>query len=102
MSRDIWDPRQYRAYASHRARPFFELLARVDADDPAHVADLGCGPGERTADLRSRWPGAGIEGIDSSEQMILEARRTFAERPMAPGGSGTAPALVRFAVGDLA
>ena len=102
MSRDIWSPRQYRAYASHRARPFFELLARVDARDPAYVVDLGCGPGERTADLASRWPGAVIDGIDSSEQMILEARRMFAERPAEPGDTGTAPAPVRFAVGDLA
>jgi trans-aconitate 2-methyltransferase len=104
MSRDMWSPRQYLAYASHRARPFFELLARVDADAPAHVVDLGCGPGERTADLAARWPGAVIDGIDSSEQMILQARRMLAERPMAPGDTGTAPApaRVRFAVADLA
>jgi trans-aconitate 2-methyltransferase len=89
MSRDMWNPRQYRAYASHRARPFFELLARVDAEAPSYVADLGCGPGERTADLATRWPGAVIEGIDSSERMIAEARRS-------------ATGSVRFAVGDLA
>jgi trans-aconitate 2-methyltransferase len=75
MSRDIWNPRQYRAYSSHRARPFFELLARVDVETPAYVVDLGCGPGERTADLAARWPGAVVEGIDSSEQMIGEALR---------------------------
>src|SRR3954447_4859737 len=74
MSRDIWSPRQYRAYASHRARPFYELLARVDVEAPAYVVDLGCGPGERTVDLTVRWPGAVIEGIDSSVQMITEAR----------------------------
>lgn len=88
MSRDIWNPRQYRAYASHRARPFFELLARVGADAPSYVADLGCGPGERTADLAARWPGAVIEGVDSSAQMIAEARRT-------------ATGSVWFTVGDL-
>jgi trans-aconitate 2-methyltransferase len=81
MSRDIWNPQQYRAYASHRARPFFELLGRVDVTAPAYVVDLGCGPGERTADLAARWPGAVIEGIDSSAQMITEAWRTVGERP---------------------
>ena len=80
MSRDIWNPRQYRAYASYRARPFFELLSRVDVTAPAYVVDLGCGPGERTADLAARWPAALIEGIDSSPQMIAEARRTVRER----------------------
>jgi trans-aconitate 2-methyltransferase len=91
MSRDIWSPQQYRAYASHRARPFFELLSRVDVTAPAYVVDLGCGPGERTADLAARWPAAVIEGIDSSPQMITEARRT--------GDSGD---RLRFSVGDLA
>lgn len=90
MSRDIWNPRQYRAYSSHRARPFFELLARIDVDDPEYVVDLGCGPGERTADLATRWPGAVIEGIDSSEQMITEARRLLRSRaPLVAAGADT-------------
>lgn len=88
MSRDIWNPTQYRSYAAERARPVFELLARIDVADPALVVDLGCGPGERTADLAARWPDAVVEGVDSSEQMIAEARRT-------------GPGSVRFSVGDL-
>jgi len=40
----MWDPGQYLRYAGQRARPFFDLLARVGADDPGYVADLGCGP----------------------------------------------------------
>jgi trans-aconitate 2-methyltransferase len=92
MSRDIWNPQQYRAYASHRARPFFELLSRVDVTAPAYVVDLGCGPGERTADLAARWPAAVIEGIDSSQQMIAEARRTVRARP-APRQAAAGPKL---------
>jgi trans-aconitate 2-methyltransferase len=98
MSRDMWNPRQYRAYAAERARPFFELLDRIDVDTPAHVVDLGCGPGERTADLAARWPGAVIEGIDSSAQMIAEATREARRRDRT---GGDAPGL-RFSVGDLA
>ena len=33
-------------YADERGRPFVELLARVGADAPATVVDLGCGPGQ--------------------------------------------------------
>ncbi|GLY84946.1 trans-aconitate 2-methyltransferase [Actinoallomurus iriomotensis] len=95
MSRDIWNPHQYRAYSSHRARPFYELLARVDVEEPAYVVDLGCGPGERTADLAARWPNAVIEGIDSSEQMIAEARRLPLDH--SPSGSGS----LAFSVGDI-
>jgi trans-aconitate 2-methyltransferase len=101
MSRDIWNPQQYRAYASHRARPFFELLSRIDVTDPAYVVDLGCGPGERTVDLAARWPAAVIEGIDSSPQMITEARRTMRERH-GVGGVGDLGGGLRFSVGDLA
>jgi len=68
-----WDPRQYAAYADERARPFFELVARVDVDDPAEVVDLGCGPGGLTATLLQRWPGARVVGVDSSADMIEEA-----------------------------
>lgn len=89
MSRDIWDPRQYRAYDEERARPFFELLGRVDAPAPEYVVDLGCGPGDRTADLARRWPQATVEGIDASPQMIAEARRLAGPR-------------LSFSVGDIA
>ena len=41
----MWDPAQYLRFAGERSRPFFELLARVGAEDPQRVADLGCGPG---------------------------------------------------------
>jgi trans-aconitate methyltransferase len=41
----MWDPGQYLRYAGERARPFFDLLSRVQATDPGFVADLGCGPG---------------------------------------------------------
>ncbi|GAA0399663.1 trans-aconitate 2-methyltransferase [Microbispora corallina] len=73
MTRDIWDPDVYERYAGERARPFFELLARVDARDPAYVVDLGCGTGELTAALCRRWPGATVHGVDSSPAMIAKA-----------------------------
>jgi len=68
-----WDPRQYATYADERARPFFELLARVDVHDPADVVDLGCGPGGLTATLVKRWPAAVVVGVDSSAEMVLAA-----------------------------
>lgn len=71
-----WDPARYGSYANERARPFFDLLARVAADAPEHVVDLGCGTGELTATLAGRWPGAQVTGIDSSTQMLAAARRT--------------------------
>ncbi|HET8561687.1 MAG TPA: methyltransferase domain-containing protein [Marmoricola sp.] len=69
-----WDPERYLAYADERGRPFVELLARVRADAPAAVADLGCGPGNLTRLLAERWPGAAVTGVDASTEMIQRAR----------------------------
>jgi trans-aconitate 2-methyltransferase len=71
-----WDPDRYLTYADERGRPYVELLARVDASDPAMVVDLGCGPGNLTALLVERWPGARVVGLDTSAEMIEKARAT--------------------------
>ena len=79
----MWDPGQYRRYGDERARPFFDLLARVAAADPRLVLDLGCGPGELTATLAERWPDADVIGVDSSAAMI-ESARSGAQRDGRP------------------
>ncbi|WP_183095568.1 trans-aconitate 2-methyltransferase [Nocardioides stalactiti] len=73
-----WDPDRYLAYADERGRPFVDLTTRIDADDPATVVDLGCGPGNLTALLAQRWPGARVAGVDSSAEMIAKARASGA------------------------
>jgi trans-aconitate 2-methyltransferase len=70
----VWTPDVYLAFADHRGRPFFDLLARVGAEAPRRVVDLGCGPGNLTMTLRQRWPGAAIEAWDSSPEMVQAAR----------------------------
>jgi len=71
----MWDPSQYLRYADERARPFAELLNRVDAENPRRVVDVGCGPGHLTARLRERWPDAEVEALDSSPDMVAAARK---------------------------
>ena len=74
-----WDPDRYLTYADERGRPFVELLARIDDPAPATVVDLGCGPGNLTALLADRWPSADLRGVDSSPEMIAEARAAHPE-----------------------
>lgn len=70
----MWDPAQYLAFADHRARPFYELVGRVRADEPRRVVDVGCGPGNLTSSLSQRWPTAVVEAFDSSPEMVEAAR----------------------------
>ena len=69
-----WDPSVYLRYGDERLRPALDLLGRIDADAPARVVDLGCGPGNVTAILKRRWPGAAVLGIDGSAAMLEKAR----------------------------
>ena len=87
----MWDPVQYLRFGDERSRPFFELTARIAAQAPAAVVDLGCGPGTLTAALAGRWPGAEVLGIDNSAEMIKAAQAL----------PGTAGRRLSFALGDL-
>jgi trans-aconitate 2-methyltransferase len=73
MTRMLWDPVQYGRYAGERGRPFFDLVSQITAAEPDTVVDLGCGPGDLTATLASRWPSARVTGLDSSAEMIEQA-----------------------------
>ena len=71
-----WNPDVYLSFADQRTRPAADLLARVPAKDPGRVIDLGCGPGNSTALLQARWPMARLGGLDSSAEMLAEARQS--------------------------
>lgn len=68
-----WDPAKYVQFGDYRQRPFFDLTGRIDAAAPREVVDLGCGPGNLTAALAERWPGARVVGLDSSPEMLSKA-----------------------------
>jgi trans-aconitate 2-methyltransferase len=70
----VWNPSVYMAFGDERTRPAVELLARIRSENPARVIDLGCGPGNSTAVLAARWPNAKLEGLDSSPDMLAQAR----------------------------
>lgn len=69
-----WNPHQYLRFADHRQRPAADLLNRVDWIDPPLVCDLGCGPGNLLPLLRRRWPHSRLVGVDSSPEMLDQAR----------------------------
>ena len=72
-----WNPSLYLQYASERTRPAAELLSRVALENARTGVDLGCGPGNSTTLLHQRWPSARIIGVDSSPNMLNEARKAL-------------------------
>jgi trans-aconitate 2-methyltransferase len=69
-----WNAKAYQQFSKLRQRPVNELLDRVDLRNPKRIVDLGCGTGIATRLLAERWPRAQLLGIDSSAQMLEEAR----------------------------
>ena len=93
----MWDAALYLRFGGERARPFFDLLARVGAELPGYVVDMGCGPGNLTALLAERWPAATVCGVDSSPEMIEAARRLVHGNRPAIAGARSAPGRSRRA-----
>ena len=70
-----WDPQQYQRFSRERSQPFVDLLAHVPDGEVRTVADLGCGPGNLTATLVTRWPNAMVWGVDNSPDMLASAAK---------------------------
>jgi trans-aconitate 2-methyltransferase len=72
-----WSAQLYLQFESERTRPAADLLARaasIATNTPKIIVDLGCGPGNSTELLTRRFPRADVLGLDSSEDMLANAR----------------------------
>lgn len=73
-----WDSKQYTKFERERTQPSIDLIHRIGIS-PSSVLDIGCGPGNSTNQLAGCFPGAELLGIDSSDNMLERARKTYPE-----------------------
>lgn len=72
-----WNADLYLKFSNERTQPALDLVNRIQNEFPARVLDVGCGPGNSTAVLAARFPGASVLGIDSSPAMLESARKSY-------------------------
>jgi trans-aconitate 2-methyltransferase len=72
-----WEPQTYLRYADIRFRAGLDLIARIPKSEYPTIYDLGCGTGHLTGVLADTFSNSRITGIDSSPEMLAEARREF-------------------------
>jgi trans-aconitate 2-methyltransferase len=72
-----WEPQTYLRYADIRFRAGLDLIARIPKLQYSTIYDLGCGTGHLTRILADTFPSSKVTGVDSSPEMLGEARREF-------------------------
>lgn len=80
MSKHDWNPELYLAFGKERIQPSIDLVARIDYERPAKIIDIGCGPGNSTQVLHSRWKNSEIIGADNSPAMIRKASEDYPDQ----------------------
>jgi trans-aconitate 2-methyltransferase len=80
-ARPDWNADLYLRFEDERTRPSIDLIQRVRLEAPSRCIDLGCGPGNSTELVAARFPGATVEGLDSSPDMIEKARKRLPALP---------------------
>ena len=69
-----WNPNIYNQFKAERYAPFYDVLSIIEIKPNLKVVDLGCGTGELTNMLAEKLPNATVLGVDSSTEMLAEAK----------------------------
>jgi len=71
-----WNTELYLLFEDGRNKPIYDLISHIPLQNPKRIIDIGCGPGNSTIPLEKVFATAEIIGLDSSKNMIEQARKT--------------------------
>lgn len=81
-----WDPDIYERYKAYRDRPALDLMVQIPDRRFREIWDLGCGAGEHAALLALRHSTARVHGLDSSPDMLRQAKNRQSDVDWVLGG----------------
>lgn len=84
-----WNPQLYLKFKKERTLPVYDLIAKIEQEAPRRILDIGCGPGNSTAALVNRFPGAQVTGLDYSPAMIERAKNECPTASFIVGDAGS-------------
>ena len=71
-----WDAALYKRFERERTLPAINLADAIVRESCEKIIDIGCGTGNSTAVLMKKFTQAEVTGIDNSENMLCEARKS--------------------------
>ena len=72
-----WNAPEYAKHSSNQYEWAKELIPKLELKGNESLLDIGCGDGKITHLLSTYLPHGQVVGVDSSEEMITSARKTF-------------------------
>lgn len=70
-----WNSNQYMKFERERTQPSKDLISRIEDMNFSRILDLGCGPGNSTYVLKSKFKESEIISVDASDNMLEKARK---------------------------
>ena len=70
----LWDAKEYAKHSQNQYEWALELIPKLKLKGNEVLLDIGCGDGKVSATLASYLPNGRVVGIDSSEEMVSQAR----------------------------
>lgn len=74
-----WSAKQYSIFKKERTLPAADLANAIMKDNVQSVLDIGCGIGNSTSIIKNKFPKATVIGIDSSDDMLDNARKNYSD-----------------------